>query len=185
MAEPQTLSPSTPRLVPSPVPPEGRFRRGVRRAMDRSAAAGILSRPLLGRLPLRRWVPQDLHSLMHYKGGTASVVAGVLSGDAVAKSAGIALGSTILGVSLLTDYRISLTKLIPIEAHEIADYAFGAAFILAPFVLGYAKRSPLAAAIHVAVGVTTVLASLVTDYRCQTGMHLGGELATDPGAIGA
>ncbi|WP_426756735.1 SPW repeat domain-containing protein [Myxococcus sp. Y35] len=185
MAEPQTQSPSTPRLVPPPAPVEGRVRRGIHRAMDRSAAAGIMSRPLLGRLPLRRWVPQDLHSLMDYKGGTASVVAGVLSGDPVAKSAGVALGATILGVSLLTDYRLSLTKLIPIEAHEIADHAFGAASILAPFVLGYAKRHPVAAAIHVVVGVSTILASLVTDYRCQTGMHLGGELATDPGAIGA
>nr|QLH55564.1 hypothetical protein [Myxococcus virescens] len=185
MAEPQTPSLSSPRLVPPTAPPEGRLRREVRRAMDRSAAAGIISRPLLGRLPLRRWVPQDLHSLMDYKGGVASVAAGVLSRDAAARSAGIALGATILGVSLLTDYRLSLTKLIPIEAHEIADHAFGVASILAPFVLGYAKRSPLAAAIHVAVGVTTLLASLVTDYRCQTGMHLGGELATDPGAIGA
>uniref|UniRef100_UPI003531921D SPW repeat domain-containing protein n=1 Tax=Myxococcus vastator TaxID=2709664 RepID=UPI003531921D len=176
---------TAPSFVPPPVHPEGRLRRSVRRAMDRSAAAGIISRPLLGRLPLRRWVPQDLHSLMDYKGGTAAVLAGALSGDAVAKSAGIVLGSTVLGVSLLTDYRLSLTKLIPIEAHEIADHAFGVASILAPFVLGYAKRSPLAAAIHVAVGVTTLLASLVTDYRCQTGMHLGGELATDPGAIGA
>nr|WP_044890367.1 hypothetical protein [Myxococcus hansupus] len=184
MAEPQTWSSSTPRLVPPPAP-EGRVRRGLRRAMDRGAAAGILSRPLLGRLPLRRWVPQDLHSLMDYKGGAATLAAGVLSGDPVAKSAGVALGATILGVSALTDYRLSLTKLIPIEAHEIADHAFGAAAILAPFVLGYAKRRPLVAAIHVVVGVTTILASLVTDYRCQTGMHLGGELATDPGAKGA
>ncbi|NMO22090.1 hypothetical protein HPC49_43460 [Pyxidicoccus fallax] len=153
--------------------------------MDKSAAAGIMSRPLFGKLPVRRWIPQDVHSVLDYKGGTLSALAGALSDDPVAKAAGLALGSSVIGVSLMTDYRLSLTKLIPIEAHEIADYAYGAAAILAPFVLGYAKRSPIAAAVHVVVGLTTILASLVTDYRCQTGMHLGGELATDPEAIGA
>ncbi len=184
MAEPQTWSPSTHRPIP-PASAEGRVRRGIRRALDQSAAAGSMSRPLLGRLPLQRWVPQDLHSLSDYKRGTASVVAGVLSGDPVARSAGVVLGTSLLGVSLLTDYRLSLTKLIPIEAHEIADHALGVAAMLAPFVLGYARRRPLVAAIHVAVGVSALLVSLVTDYRSQTGTHLGGELAPDPGAAGA
>lgn len=184
MAEPQTSS-FLPSLSPPPIMGEPGLRRMVRRAMDKSAAAGILSRPLFGRLPLRRWIPQDVHSLLDYQGGTATALAGILSDDPVAKAAGIALGSSVIGVSLLTDYRLSLTKLIPIEAHEIADYVYGAAAILAPFVLGYAKRSPVAAALHVVVGLSTILASLVTDYRSQTGMHLGGELATDPEAIGA
>ncbi|WP_241758767.1 SPW repeat domain-containing protein [Pyxidicoccus parkwayensis] len=184
MAEPQTPNISAP-LTPPSLQPDTGLRRVVHRALDRSAAAGILSRPLFGKLPLRRWIPQDVHSLLDYKGGTASVLAGLLSDDPVAKAAGVALGSSVIGVSLLTDYRMSLTKLIPIEAHEIADYVYGASAILAPFVLGYARRSPWAAAIHVVVGLSTILASLVTDYRCQTGMHLGGELATDPGAIGA
>jgi hypothetical protein len=184
MAELQTpnLSPS---LAPPPLEAEAGMRRVVRRALDKSAAAGILSRPLLGKLPVRRWVPQDVHSLVDYQGGTTLALAGLLSADPVAKAAGLALGSSVIGVSLLTDYRMSLTKLIPIEAHEISDYAYGAAAILAPFVLGYARRSPVVAALHVMVGLTAILTSLVTDYRCQTGMHLGGELATDPGAIGA
>lgn len=179
----------TPNLSPTTIPPmperEGVVRRVVRRTLDTSARAGILSRPLLGVLPLRRWVPQDVHSLLDYKGGTATALAGVLSGDPVAKSAGLALGGTVIGLSLVTDYRLSLTKLVPIEAHEIGDYVYGIASIAAPFVLGYAKRSPVAAAIHVMVGLSTLLASLVTDYRSQTGMHLGGELVTDPEAIGA
>ncbi len=184
MAEPQTdtLSPA------APIPPlpgrEGAVRRAVRRTLDTSARAGILSRPLFGALPLRRWIPQDVHSLLDYKGGTASALAGLLSGDPVARSAGLALGGSVIGLSLVTDYRLSLTKLVPIEAHEIGDYVYGVAAIAAPFVLGYARRSPVAAAIHVLVGLSTIVASLVTDYRCQTGMHLGGELATDPEAIG-
>lgn len=184
MAEPQTdtLSPFAP-LPPMPVR-EGAMRRAVRRTLDTSARAGILSKPLFGALPLRRWVPQDVHSLLDYQGGTTAAVAGVLSGDPVAKTAGLALGATVIGLSLVTDYRLSLTKLVPIEAHELGDYVYGVAAIAAPFVLGYAKRSPVAAALHVLVGLSTIVASLVTDYRCQTGMHLGGELVTDPEAVG-
>lgn len=187
MAEPQTSDPSLSRAVPPrahPLDEPGLLRREVHRALDRSAAAGILSRPLFGRLPLRRWVPQDVHSLLDYKGGAAVIAAGLLADDARARAAGWALGGAVIGVSLATDYRMSLTKLIPIEAHELADYAYGVGAILAPFILGYARRSPVAAAVHVVVGLSTILASLVTDYRCQTGMHLGGELATDPEGIG-
>ncbi|WP_244237522.1 SPW repeat domain-containing protein [Corallococcus llansteffanensis] len=171
-------------LPPVPPRPERAVQREWRRLVDHSAAAGILSRPLLGRLPLRRVVPQDVHSLLDYAGGAALVAAGLASGGGAAKAAGWVLGGAALGVSLLTDYRLSLTKLIPIEAHEIADYVYGLGAVAAPFVLGYAKRRPAVAAVHVLVGLSAVVASLFTDYRCQTGMHLGGELATDPEGIG-
>jgi hypothetical protein len=169
----------------SPIPEEGLLRLELRRVLNRSAAAGILSRPLFGRLPLRRVVPQDVHSLLDYQGGSTLILAGLLADDASARAAGWALGGAAMGVSLFTDYRISLSKLIPIEAHELADYVYGLGAVLAPFVLGYARRSPVVAAVHVLVGLSTMVASLFTDYRCQTGMHLGGELVTDPGAVGA
>ncbi|MCY1030565.1 hypothetical protein OV207_03780 [Corallococcus sp. BB11-1] len=172
-------------LPPVPPRPERVLSREWRRLVDHSAAAGILSRPLFGRLPLRPVLSQDVHSVLDYVAGAALVGAGVAAGGGAAKAAGWALGGGVLGVSLLTDYRLSLTKLVPIEAHELADYAYGLGAVLAPFVFGYAKRHPGVAAVHVLVGAVTVVASLFTDYRCQTGMHLGGELATDPEGIGA
>jgi hypothetical protein len=179
------VTPPEPLLPPVPPRAEGTVRREWRRLRDHSAAAGILSKPLFGRLPLRRWVPQDVHSILDYASGAALVGAGLASGDPAAKAAGWVLGGAGVGVSLFTDYRLSLSKLIPIEAHELADYAYGVGAVLAPFVLGYAKRAPLTAALHVLVGVKLLAVSLLTDYRCQTGMHLGRELPTDPGAIGA
>ena len=38
---------------------------------------------------------------------------------------------------------LSAWKLIPIEAHEVLDYAVGIASLTAPFVLGYRKRDLL------------------------------------------
>ena len=57
--------------------------------------------------------------------------------------ASIALGASVIGVSCLTDYRLSLAKVIPIRVHEALDYVWGASCIAAPFVFGYWKKSPM------------------------------------------
>lgn len=152
------------------IPPA--VQRTVRRALSRDTHAGIAARPLLGVLPVRRFIPQDIHSLLDYS--NAFTVAGaVLGADSTARTAGIALGLSVAGVSLLTDYRLSVRKLIPIEVHEALDYGWALATIAAPFVFGYARRSPLAAIIHIATGVSTILGSLFTDYRAQVGVKWG------------
>jgi hypothetical protein len=78
------------------------------------------------------------------------------------------LGTAGLGVSAVTDYRLSAAKLVPIEAHEVIDHAWGLAAIAAPFVLGYWKTAPKVAMAHVVAGVGNCIASLVTDYRAYT-----------------
>ena len=86
-----------------------------------------------------------------------------------ARMASLALGTSALLVSSLTDYRLAPLKLIPIEAHEVIDHLWGAAAIAAPFVLGYRKRAPLPATVHILVGATHILGSLFTDYRAARG----------------
>ena len=54
---------------------------------------------------------------------------------------------------------------IPIEKHEVIDHLWGAAAIAAPFVLGYWKRSPRVAMMHVMAGASSILSALFTDYR--------------------
>jgi hypothetical protein len=85
--------------------------------------------------------------------------------DPAAMAASLALAGTVIGVSALTDYRLSLAKVIPIEVHEALDYAWGLSAIAAPFVFGYWKKSPIAALTHVVAGAGTILSSLFTDYR--------------------
>jgi len=89
----------------------------------------------------------------------------LMTDDPAARLASIALGASIIGVAAVTDYRLSGAKLIPIEVHEATDYLWGAAAIAAPFVLGYWKRSPRVAMMHVVAGAGTILASMITDYR--------------------
>lgn len=133
---------------------------------DRRLSVGVPSRPLLGRLPLSRIVPQDVHSIMDYYLDAGAALAVAWSSQCGrAKAAGSVLGAGGIVASALTDYRLSLAKLVPIEAHEVIDYAFGVGAISAPFLLGYRKTAPLVAAAHIALGVGTILAALFTDYR--------------------
>jgi hypothetical protein len=135
----------------------------------RRLSQGTPSAPLLGALPVARWIPMDVHSMMDY--GNALVVgAGALTTDcAEARIAGVVLATADLAVSSLTDYRLSVAKVIPIEIHETIDYVWGAAAIAAPFVFGYWKKAPGVAISHVIAGAGNILASLVTDYRAYCG----------------
>jgi hypothetical protein len=154
------------------IPPS--LQRTVRRSLSRSADAGQASRPLFGVLPLKRFIPQDVHSLLDY--ANAFTVASIsLGANSPACTAGSALGLSVLGVSLFTDYRLSVRKLIPIEVHEVIDYVWGLSAIAAPFVFGYARKSPLAAIVHIMAGVSTILGSLFTDYRAQVGVKWGNQ----------
>jgi hypothetical protein len=156
----------------------------ARGLMDRSAAAGIPAMPVLGVLPLRRVIPQDLHSLLDYKGALTVAGAGLLACSKAGRIAGLALGSAGLGVSLLTDYRLSLKKFIPIEVHEVIDYVWSLSVIATPFLLGYSRRSRVSTWLQVFAGASTILGSLFTDYRAQRGVKWGRGSVTDLGLVG-
>ena len=140
-----------------------------RAGMESHVNRDMPSEPLLGRLPLARLIPQDIHSMMDY-GNALTVGAGIAAVDPRAKIASIMLAASGAGVAMLTDYRLSLAKIIPIETHEAIDHIWGLSAIVAPFVLGYWKTSPKVALSHVVTGAATILASLVTDYRAYRGV---------------
>jgi hypothetical protein len=139
-------------------------------SIESKLSQGAPSAPLFGVLPLARVIPQDIHSIMDYA-DAAAVGAGALMTDCPkATLASIALGGSAVTASALTDYRLSVAKVIPIEAHEVIDYGFGLAAIASPFVFGYNKTAPVVAALHVATGIGVILASLFTDYRAYLGV---------------
>jgi hypothetical protein len=136
---------------------------------DRTLSHGTPSAPLFGRLPVARWIPMDVHSMMDY-GNVLATGSGALTTECTeARIASVALAGAGLVVSSLTDYRLSVAKVIPIEAHETIDYVWGVAAIAAPFVFGYWKKAPGVALSHVIAGAGNILASLVTDYRAYCG----------------
>jgi len=136
-----------------------------RHAGDRTLSHGALSKPLFGSLPLARWIPMDVHSILDYSNGGIAATGAVLAKDPRARAACVFLAASVTGLSLLTDYRLSVAKVVPIEVHEASDHVWGLSAIALPFVLGYWKTEPKIAMSHVVAGVGTILASLVTDYR--------------------
>jgi hypothetical protein len=60
----------------------------------------------------------------------------LLTEDIGARAASLGLMAFGLVVSALTDCRISLAKIIPVEVHETFDYLLGSAIIAMPFVVG-------------------------------------------------
>lgn len=137
-------------------------------------SVGHPSKPLLGRLPFARIIPQDVHSVMDYLDGGGVMAGALLTDCPKAKAASWLMGGSTIAASSVTDYKLSLAKLVPIEAHEVVDYAFGLSAIAAPFVLGYRKTAPHVAALHVAIGIGVIVTSLFTDYRAY---RRGGERA--------
>ena len=133
---------------------------------------GLRSRALFGGLPLARVIPQDVHSVLDYVSG-ATLAASALCGGADVRAVGITLATMTTVTSLLTDYRLSVKKVVPIEVHETVDYVVGLSAIAAPFVFGYRKRSPLSAVLQVATGATLLLGALFTDYRARRGVTWG------------
>src|SRR6187399_1858164 len=98
-------------------------------AQSRSTALshGIPSTPLLKVLPIARVIPQDVHSVMDYLDGATVAAGAMITKCPKATAASWLIGGSGIAASAMTDYRLSLKRLIPIEAHEVIDYTFGAA----------------------------------------------------------
>ncbi len=128
------------------------------------------SRKLFGLLPVARVIPQDVHSVLDYVGAASAITAATLAEETSATLTGIVVGSTALTSSALADYRLSVAKVLPIEAHEVLDYVSGLTLVIAPFAFGYWKKDRVASLINVISGASLLLTSMFTDYRAQKGI---------------
>jgi hypothetical protein len=132
---------------------------------SRTLSKGAQAPKLFGVLPIARLIPQDIHSVMDYVDGLSVASGALLDDNTAAFTASVALGASAIATSLMTDYRLSAMKLIPIRTHEVIDHVWGLSCIAAPFVLGYWKKAPRVAMTHVMTGAMNILLSLFTDYR--------------------
>lgn len=107
------------------------------------------------------------HNIADYCLGASFLLAPYLfgfSGMYFAHDVFTVLGFAVLGYSLLTDYRRSLAKAIPLTMHMTFDVIVGVFAVLAPWVYGY--REELTApqiAVHWILGLGTIAAAILTD----------------------
>ena len=95
---------------------------GHSRMEARPLSKGQPARKLLGFLPIARLVLQDIHSVMDYVDGLTIANGVLLDDNSAACTASIALGASAVATALMTDYRLSAMKLIPIRTHEAIDH---------------------------------------------------------------
>jgi hypothetical protein len=85
-------------------------------------------------------IPLNTHNVLDYVIGAFLILAPALFGFSevlAARNTFLALGVGMIGYSLITNYRYSLAKLIPLSVHMGLDVMVGVALILAPAIFDY------------------------------------------------
>lgn len=80
-----------------------------------------------------------------------------------AKAVCIAVGVVMLIAGSMTDWRLSLVRLIPLRMHLMADLLLGAVLILSPLVFGFSDQGG-ATRFTIIAGVLELIAALATRW---------------------
>lgn len=122
-----------------------------------------------------RFLSPTLHGAGDYAAALALIVLPFLLGfDGVALWLSVAGGVGLIGYSLLTDYTFGAASLIPFKTHLVLDLAAAAAFIAAPFVMGWTGLVMgyyfvMAAGVIVVVLLTNTNAEAVGEFGVSAG----------------
>jgi hypothetical protein len=110
-----------------------------------------------------RFIPTRVHGMADYATGLLLLVSPYLFGfsdvGGVAQYLPMLLGVAIIGLSLITDYELSIAKIIPMPMHLAGDIAGGALLAVSPWLFGFADR---VAWPHVIIGLLEIGAGLMT-----------------------
>lgn len=110
-------------------------------------------------------IPTRLHGVLDYAMGAFLIVAPYLLGfadGAATQYVPQALGFATLLMSLVTDYELSIAKLIPMPVHLGVDIASGLLLAVSPWLFGFADRIFWP---HLILGIAEVGAALMTQTR--------------------
>jgi hypothetical protein len=80
-----------------------------------------------------------------------------------AKIVCIAVGVVMLLAGSMTDWRLSLARLIPLRAHMMTDLALAAVLVLSPFILGFSDEGG-ATRFTIVAGALEALMALATRW---------------------
>ncbi|MCB5176063.1 MULTISPECIES: SPW repeat domain-containing protein [Microvirga] len=109
-----------------------------------------------------RFLSTRVHGIIDYLTGGLLIVAPWLFGFAdgtAAQWVPVLLGVAIILMSLMTDYEVSVAKVIPMGAHLAVDGLGGALLAVSPWLFGFADRTYLP---HLIIGIAEIGLSLVT-----------------------
>jgi hypothetical protein len=109
-----------------------------------------------------RFIPTRIHGVADYLTGLLLIAAPFLfrfADGSAAQWVPMIVGASILIMSLITDYELSLTRLIPMPVHLAIDGAGGLLLLASPWLFGFADRVLWP---HVIIGALEIGAALMT-----------------------
>jgi hypothetical protein len=74
-----------------------------------------------------------------------------------------ALGGVHLLLTLITDFKLGLIKVLPLKIHGVIELIVSIALVLSPWILGF-DESPTDRLFYVAFGVAVFITWTLTDY---------------------
>ena len=72
------------------------------------------------------------------------------------------LAGVHLGLTILTNFKYGIIKVIPFPVHGIIEYIVGAALIISPFILNY---DGVDKTFYIGFGIAVLVTALVTNYK--------------------
>ena len=88
-----------------------------------------------------RFVTRSMHAYINYPVAIGLIampfILGIGQSNPLATLLSVATGIAALLLTLITDHETGVFKFVPYKMHLAVDFAVGAVFVLAPFVLGF------------------------------------------------
>jgi hypothetical protein len=114
-----------------------------------------------------RIIPSNIHGVIDYITGATLLAAPYLFGFADGRAdqwVPTIIGLVIIGQSLMTQYELSVVKIIPMPTHLMLDAGTGILLAASPWLFGFADRVYLP---HLLVGLMEVAVVLLSDNRSK------------------
>ena len=116
-------------------------------------------------------IPLKVHNVLDYVAAAILVLSPYLFGFSdvtAARNVFLILGFGLAGYSLLTRYRYSIAKIIPLGVHMMLDSLAGIVVILAPYVFGYRDQiTGGVTALHYVLGLGVLGLVALTDRKTE------------------
>ena len=116
-----------------------------------------------------KFIPATFHGFLDYA-VALTLIAGpfVLGFTGIAQLLAIAGGAGLFIYSLITDYSVSVQKMLPFKVHLIFDFVAALVLIAAPFIFGAdGGFTEIAKYFYIVIGAAVVVVVLVTNPNIE------------------
>lgn len=121
-----------------------------------------------------RFVTKTMHAYLDYPVALSLMVLPFVlqlgSSSPLALWLAVVAGAAAFVLTLFTDHQFGLVRVIPYKAHVVVDFLVGVAFLLVPFLLGFAGIDAWYYWVNAAAVITVV--SLNEPFQSESASHV-------------